>query len=112
MAIYKKGLTVKFDCLEVEKIDGFEWDEGNKDKNLRKHGLPHSIIEEIFFNDPLLVVEDFKHSEGECRCLGLGKTFDERYLFVAFTVRNNKIRVISARAMNKNERSIYENQSL
>jgi len=103
---------MKFDCLELDKVDGFEWDDGNKDKNLKKHGLPHPIIEEIFFNEPLLIVEDFSHSENECRCLALGKTFDAKYLFVAFTVRQNKIRVISARTMNKKERGFYENQSL
>lgn len=103
---------MNFDCLDVEKIVGFEWDEGNIDKNLKKHGLPHSLIEEIFFNEPLLIVEDFGHSKDECRCFALGQTFEGRYLFVSFTARNEKIRVISARAMNKKERSIYENQNL
>jgi uncharacterized protein len=101
-----------FNCLEVEKLVGFEWDEGNIDKNLNKHGLPHSFIEEIFFNEPLLIVEDFRHSKDECRCFALGRTFEDKYLFVAFTVRGEKIRVISARAMNKKERSIYENKSI
>jgi uncharacterized protein len=103
---------LKFDCLDVENIIGFEWDEGNINKNLDKHGLPHSLTEEIFFNEPLLIVEDFRHSKAECRCLALGKTFEDKYLFVAFTARNSKIRVISARVMNKKERSIYESKSL
>ena len=100
---------MKFDCLEIDKIIGFDWDSGNIDKNLNKHGLPHGIIEEIFFNEPLIITEDFTHSQNECRCYALGSTFDNRLLFVAFTVRNNKIRVISARAMNKKERLAYEN---
>jgi len=100
---------VKFDCLELDKIIGFDWDIGNIDKNLNKHGLPHGIIEEIFFNEPLIIAKDFTHSQIECRCYALGRTFDDRLLFVAFTVRNNKIRVISARAMSKKERLAYEN---
>ena len=111
MKIYK-GWQVKFDCLDLDTINGFEWNDGNKDKNLKKHGVPHPIIEEIFFNKPLLLVENFKHSDDECKCLALGKTNDNRLLFVAFTVRNNKIRVISARPMNKNERGTYESQSI
>ena len=103
---------MNFDCLNIEKLIGFEWDDGNINKNFHKHGLPHAIIEEIFFNEPLLVVEDFGHSNTECRCFALGQTFEGRYLFVVFTVRGDKIRVISARAMNKKERSIYENQNL
>lgn len=103
---------MNFDCLNVEKLIGFEWDDGNINKNLYKHGLPHAIIEEIFFNEPLLIVEDFGHSRDECRCFALGKTFEGKYLFVVFTARGDKIRVISARAMNKKERSIYENQNL
>lgn len=103
---------MQFNRLEVEKITGFDRDNGNIEKNLKKHGLPHAIIEEIFFNEPLLVVEDFGHSKDECRCLALGRTFDDKYLLVAFTVRADKIRVISARPMSKKERSIYEDQNV
>ena len=103
---------MQFNCLEVEKITGFDRDNGNIEKNLKKHGLPHAIIEEIFFNEPLLVAEDFGHSKDECRCLAPGRTFDDKYLLVAFTVRADKIRVISARPMSKKERSIYEDQNV
>ena len=63
-------------------------------------------IEEIFFNNPL-IQEDTKHSETECRCFSLGKTDDNLELFVVFTIRSNKIRVISARKMSKKERKYY-----
>lgn len=100
-----------FDCLNVERLRGFTWDDGNIEKNKLKHGLDFWLIEEIFFNEPLLVYEDTAHSEEECRCYALGKTDDTQYLFVAFTVREQKIRVISARAMSKKERSYYEKNS-
>ena len=100
---------MKFECLEIDTVVGFDWDEGNKYKNEKKHGLKWQLIEELFFNEPLLIFEDEKHSEKECRCFALGYTDDDDYLFVVFTKRDNKIRVISARKMNKKERSIYGN---
>ena len=99
---------MQFDCLDTSAVTGFEWDEGNINKNENKHGLKWSTIEEVFFNEPLLVVEDFKHSLLECRCVALGKNDNQDLITVVFTLRNNKIRVISARAMSKKEKIIYE----
>ncbi len=97
-----------YDCLDVEAIVGFDWDEGNIHKNEDKHGLKWTSIEEVFFNEPLLIVEDFKHSLNECRCVALGKNNFVELITVVFTLRDNKIRVISARAMSKKERKVYE----
>jgi uncharacterized DUF497 family protein len=55
-----------------------------------------------------LIVEDFKHSFAACRCVALGKNDFDDLITVVFTVRSNHIRVISARAMSKKERMIYE----
>ncbi len=99
---------MNFDCLVLDDITGFEWDDGNIYKNEKKHGIKWQEIEEVFFNEPLLIYEDFKHSKDECRCYALGKTDEEKMLFVVFTKRNKKIRVISDRKMNKKEREIYE----
>ncbi len=87
---------------------GFDWDKGNLIKNLEKHNVSHWECEQIFFNDPLLLYEDYKHSTTEKRLYVLGKTDFNRRLFIAFTIRKNLIRVISARDMNKHERRIYE----
>jgi uncharacterized DUF497 family protein len=97
-----------FDCLNIENISGFEWDDGNIYKNEKKYGLKWQLIEEVFFNEPLLLLEDPKHSKNECRCFALGQTDDHRSLFVVFTIRVEKIRVISARLMSKKERIVYE----
>ena len=99
---------MKFDCLDLDSIVGFDWDEGNIHKNENKHGLKWTTVEEVFFNEPLLVVEDFKHSTDECRCVALGKNDHHDLITVVFTIRKNLIRVISARAMSKKERTIYE----
>ncbi len=99
---------MNFNCLDIESIVGFDWDEGNIHKNEDKHGLKWTTIEEIFFNEPLLIIEDFKHSLTECRCVALGKNDYDDLVTVIFTVRKNLIRVISARTMSKKERIIYE----
>jgi len=100
---------MEFDCLDIESIIGFDWDDGNIYKNEKKHGLKWQTIEEVFFNEPLLILEDASHSQHECRCFALGKTDEDLKLFIVFTKRENKIRIISARMMNKKERSYYEN---
>jgi len=87
---------------------GFEWDEGNKDKNWLKHKVSNSECEEIFFNQPLIVHFDKNHSKSETRFYALGHTDLTRKLFIVFTLRNRKIRVISARDMSRKERKIYE----
>jgi uncharacterized protein len=86
----------------------FEWDKGNSDKNWIKHQVSKQEIEEIFTNEPLLVYEDTKHSQKELRFQALGQTDDGRKLFLSLTIRGDKIRVISARDMNKREEVTYE----
>ncbi|MGM0774044.1 MAG: BrnT family toxin [Pseudomonadota bacterium] len=92
------------------EVTGFDWDEGNSRKNAEKHAVNQSEAEEIFFNEPLLVLEDSKHSQTEVRFHALGKTDDERMLHITFTLRQGGtvIRVISARDMHRKERAAYE----
>lgn len=87
---------------------GFEWDEYNAEKNWQKHHVTKSECEAIFFNRPLVVADDVKHSEKENRFYALGHTDAERMLFTVFTVRRDLIRVISARDMNRKERKVYQ----
>ncbi len=93
--------------LDIENIAGFEWDEGNIHKNWIKHQVSNSECEELFFNLPLLVASDMIHSQEEVRYYALGRTNGNRRLFIAFAVRNDKIRVISARDMSKKEGKVY-----
>jgi len=86
----------------------FDWDSGNKNKSFIRHSVSSQEIEEVFFNKPLLLQNDTKHSQIETRYLALGRTCKKRALFLSFTVRVNKIRVISARDMSKKERTKYE----
>jgi uncharacterized protein len=88
---------------------GFDWDKDNLAKNWEKHKVGFWECEEIFFNQPLLMADDTRHSREEQRFYALGKTDAERPLYLVFTVRHRKIRVISARDMSRKERSEYRN---
>ena len=86
----------------------FQWDQGNNNKNLLKHNVQNWECEQVFFNKPLLILEDPDHSFAEKRWAGFGKTDSGRLLVVIFTMRGNLLRVISARGMNTKERKFYE----
>jgi len=87
---------------------GFDWDDGNLEKNRDLHRVPFWEAEEIFFNEPLVVTADKEHSKKESRYLALGQTDSGRRLFISFTVRRSLIRVISVRDMTRTEVRTYE----
>lgn len=91
----------------LKKCTGFEWDKGNSRKNWINHQVTPPECEQIFFNQPLIIHSDLKHSEYESRFYALGKTDQGRKLFIAFTIRNDQIRVISARNMTRKEKEVY-----
>jgi uncharacterized protein len=92
----------KFDLVE-----GFEWDEGNLTKNWEKHRVSIAECEQVFFNRPLVAADDERHSDQEPRHYILGRTDTGRELFIVFTIRRRRVRVISARDMNRKEREHY-----
>lgn len=93
--------------IDLSDITDFDWDEGNRDKNWVNHLVSTGECEEIFFNLPLLLQPDPAHSITEARYFVLGQTNAGRHLFIVFTIRSDKIRVISARDMSKKERGAY-----
>jgi len=97
--------------IDFEKVEGFEWDSGNAEKN-DKHGVTQGEAEQVFLNEPLFVTADVKHSDSERRYRALGKTSNSRLLVVIFTLRRSAtlVRVISCRDMNAKERTLYEAQ--
>lgn len=98
--------------IELARITGFDWDDGNARKN-DKHDVSAAEAEQVFFHEPLLLLEDTGHSTSEPRYHALGKTADDRLLHVTFTLRaaGTLIRVISARTMHRKERSAYARQA-
>lgn len=91
-------------------ITGFDWDKGNQDKNWEKHGVSNAECEEILFNAPLVVRPDIAHSGDEVRYYALGMTDEGRTIFLSFTLRNEKIRVISSRDMTTREMEVYSDR--
>ena len=87
---------------------GFDWDDGNPLKNWEKHGVSASECEQVFFNRPVITSPDVVHSGHEARFYTLGKSDSGKHFFIVFTVRNNRIRIISARDMNRKERDAYK----
>ena len=97
--------------MEFDKLLGFDWDKGNVLKNWEKHKVKHTEAEEIFANKPTVVLKDESHSFSETRFQILGTTNRRRRLSVIFTIRNQKIRIISARDMNGKEKIQYEQKT-
>ncbi len=92
---------------EILNCTGFQWDDGNSEKNWISHQVAKSECEQLFFNQPLVIGNDEKHSKIEKRYYVLGQTDSDRLLYIVCTVRQNLIRVISARDMSKKEREVY-----
>lgn len=94
--------------INLLKIEGFDWDIANQEKNWLKHEVTWEECEAVFTDENLKLLEDIFHSKTEDRFIIIGKTRKQRLLYIAFTIRNNKIRVISARDINKKEIKLYE----
>ena len=92
---------------KLRECTGFDWDQGNKDKNWILHQVRRGELEEVFFNEPLIAADDYEHSNEEERYYLLGQTNAKRLLFIVFILRRDKIRIISGRDMTKKERGVY-----
>jgi len=93
--------------LKLDKQNRFDWDKGNIDKSYFKHGVTLNQAEEAFLDEAAVILRDFKHSQTEPRYLLIGKTANNKILFIVFTIRDKKIRIISARAADKKEAKQY-----
>jgi len=92
---------------EYPDFASFDWDQGNINKN-QKHDVEYTECEQIFFNEPIIILDDPKHSVVEERYAAFGVTESGRKLVVVYTMRNKKLRVISAKDMSRKEREFYE----
>ena len=95
--------------IDLTRCEGFQWDAGNARKSVARHRVSQAEAEQIFFNEPLLLLDDTRHSQLEPRFHALGVTDDGRRLHITFTVRDKGrlIRIISARDMSRMERTRY-----
>ena len=88
----------------------FDWNRWNKEKNEIKHGVSTLEAESAFYDPDHIIFEDIKHSDKEQRYILYGKSAYHNILMIAFTIRKNRIRIISARKASKKERGIYEKE--
>lgn len=88
----------------------FHWDKGNIDKN-KKHNVENNEVEEPFFDRKRVIFKDILHSEKEDRFILIGKTKKKRLLYMVFTMRGKKVRIISSRDVNKREVQMYEKRT-
>ena len=95
------------DTTSVPEFEGFDWSGGNTEKNWQRYRVTPLEAEQVFFNTPLLSGADPAHSRRESRFYALGQTNEGRELFIAFTMRSQRLRVVSARDMNRKERRVY-----
>lgn len=110
--MYMAHATIKNECGRILKeVSSFEWDKGNKIKNLTKHFVSQDECEEAFFDLNRKIQKDLLHSKSEERYVLLGHTKYKRLLYIVFTIRKEKMRVISARDINKKERKLYEEKN-
>ena len=95
--------------IDLRKITGFNWDDGNARKN-EKHGVSMAEAEQVFFNVPLLLLDDTVHSQENRGFTHWARRTMGVALHITFTLRQSGllIRVISARDMHRKERAIYE----
>lgn len=99
--------------IEIQKKNGgsvkmaleFEWDEEKARKNLKKHGVPFELAAKVFLDENRIEIYDEANSIDEDRYITIGMTGD--ILFVVYTERYPRIRLISARLATARERKVY-----
>jgi uncharacterized DUF497 family protein len=98
--------------LDLSLVIGFDWDEGNRLKSAEKHSVSRAEAEQVFSDAQLIVADDAKHGQVEPRYHAMGRTADGRLLHITFTLRDDgtRVRVISARDVNRKERAVYEQE--
>lgn len=94
--------------IDLSRLKSFEWDKGNLDKSYKKHGITPKEAEELFIDPDVILLDDIRHSQKEERFAAIGKITSGKVIFTVFTVRKDRIRIVSTRAANQKERRKYE----
>jgi uncharacterized protein len=88
----------------------FEWDPLKAASNLAKHGVDFDTAAAVFDDPDRLVIIDDRRPYGEQRYQSIGLVAGV-VLFVAYAIRGEKCRIISARKANRHEREAYALQA-
>lgn len=97
--------------IDFNELEGFDWDQGNL-RHIKKHKVEKDECEQVFFNEPLIILFDDNHSQVEERYKIIGISSSGRKLSLAVTIRNYKIRIITARDQAKKERLLFEKDKI
>ena len=89
----------------------FEWDNAKAKANLRAHGISFELAKTVFKDPFAIELVDDRKDYGEERFVTIGMAEGKAILFVAFTEREECIRIISARRATKNEQDHYFEQN-
>ena len=109
--MYMSDATINNRSKILDKVTGFEWDAGNRNKNLIKHNVTNEECEEIFFDHNKIIMKDIAHSKKEERYTLIGQTKQKRLLHAIFIIRKDRARVVSARDLNKKHYRLYEKEN-
>jgi uncharacterized DUF497 family protein len=90
------------------RVFEFEWDAEKASLNERSHGIRFEEAETAFDDPYARVGDDPDHSVAEHRLILIGYSYRNRLLFISFTEREGRIRIISARKATRKEREGYE----
>ncbi len=102
---------MKTHTINLPEPLSFEWDQWNENKILSKHGITSRQCEEVFKSESSFIEKDVFHSSIEERYVLIGKTNSQVNMYTVFTVRNNLVRIISARYMHQKEIEMYEKKA-
>jgi hypothetical protein len=91
--------------------DAFEWDDGKAASNFSKHKVSFDLARGAFADAFAIEREDTTEDYGEPRYNLLGMAGDDRLLFVAYTMRGEIVRIISAREAEPYERRLYHEEN-
>lgn len=87
----------------------FDWDQGNHEKSVSKHGVSIEQTESAFYDKRMIILGiQVEPAHFEKRFAILAKDKFQNVMFISFTVRNKKLRPISTRLANKKERLLYD----
>src|SRR5665213_1085036 len=87
-----------------------EWDPIKAIINFKKHGVTFEEGSSVFADELAWIIDDPAHSLSERREIIIGTSSARQLLFVSFTMRAPRTRIISARRANRMERQDYEDQ--
>jgi uncharacterized DUF497 family protein len=97
-------------CPYIMADDKFEWDEAKAVANAARHGVSFEAAK-LVFNDPFAIERlDDRENYGEQRFNIIGMV-EGRVLFVSYTIRNDVVRIISARGAEPYEKRRYHEEN-